>query len=258
MLLVENHFDYPRSVCRWAGEEINKFKLAAQTFIDTCEPKSFNQLDLATGEMVHGFEVPEPPDELLKLSYHIIGDLRNALDQAVHAASVIVGTNHATKTNFPVAETPEGVRRRLESPGFKGIPRELHDKIMSFHPYWQTREHRQGDTILRALLEVANPNKHRVPIRVGFEASPTRIGRTENVNRIHMTQLTKTKVEFCRTPAGQPFELDMDFKASIAFDDGPWLAGKMASVVFRLMQIRVENVIDELEGEVSMIEAARG
>ena len=251
-------FDYPRSVHRWAGEEVNKFKDAAKAFVDSCKPKGFKQLDLATGEMIQGCVLEErAPDELLKIAYHIINDLRNALDQAVHAASLTLGTRYPDKTNFPVVEDASGLLRRLQtSPVCKGVPPELYPVIMSFQPYWQEREGDDGDTIIRALMEAANPNKHRIPIRVGLDISTIAIRTMVGVT-LQVRKITEHKVEIFRVRPGEVPNVDMDIQATVTFDEGRWLKGKMASVVFKLMHDRAGHIIDRLEAETLRILSAR-
>lgn len=118
-------FDEPLSVHRWACDEIEKFKASAQAFVDTYHPELFSELDvLRSGELIHGYKFEEKlPDELRRLGYYVVTNLRNALDQAMHAASVQVGTAKPNKTNFPVGDDAKSLASQLaRSPSYKGIP----------------------------------------------------------------------------------------------------------------------------------------
>jgi len=259
---MREYFEGPLEVLRWGRDEIEKFCASAQAFIDAYQPELYSELDPATGEIASGYLVrEEPPNELRRLGYYVVTNLRNALDQAMHAASLRLGTKHPKKTNFPVAESPDALERQLErSPTYKGIPAELHPAIKCFHPYWEAPEHPDGDTILRALLEVANPNKHRRPVKVWLGPHGVGIRTMTGVKSFQVKRVDENKVELFRTVVGQPFQFDADIEITIAFEDFRWIAGKSAGVVFNLMADRVESIISALRDETDRIlfERAKG
>lgn len=253
---MREYFNGPLEVLGWGREEIEKFCAAAQAFIDTqIPPELYSELDSAKGEVAHGYTFREqPPDDIRRLGRYVISNLRDALDQAMHAASMRIGTKHPKKTNFPVAETALELERRLPTAStYKGIPVELYPVIRSFHPYWETPDNPDGDTILRSLLEVANPNKHWSPVRVAILPHGVGIRTMIGVRSFQIKRVDENKVELFRTPAGVPFKFDADIEVTVAFDGGRWVEGRAAGVVFNLMADKVEAIIHALRDETDAI-----
>lgn len=104
---MREYFEGPLEVLRWDRDEIENFCAAAQAFVDAYKPELYSELDHSAGEAAHGYLVrEEPPNDLRRLGYYVVTNLRNALDQAMHAASLRLETTRPKKTNFPVAELP--------------------------------------------------------------------------------------------------------------------------------------------------------
>jgi len=257
---MREYFDGPLEVLRWGRDEIEKFCVSAQAFVDGYKPELYSEVDFAAGETAHGYIVrEEPPDELRRLGYYVVTNLRNALDQAMHAASLRLGTTREKKTNFPAAESPDNLARQLErNSTYKGIPTELYPVINSFHPYWEAPEHPDGDTILRSLLDVANPNKHRSPVKIALLPHGVGIRAMIAVKSFQVKRVDENKMELFRTVAGHPFKFDADIEITVAFDGGRWIDGKAAGVVFNLMADKVEGIITELRDETDRILLAKG
>lgn len=129
---------------------------------------------------------------------------------------------------------------------------------MEFGPYWETPDDPDGDTILRALLEVANPNKHRNPVKVWLGPHGVGIRTMQGVKSFRVKRVDENKVELFRTGIGQPFQFDADIEITIAFDGGRWIYGRAAGVVFNIMADKVEAIIHRLRDETDRILLAEG
>ena len=162
-MTVEENFSHPLKTARWAKRQIDKFEAAERAFLKKHPGKEFSYVEFATTEVVHGVEfVIRPTDALEEMAYRAVGDLRNALDQAVYAASKSLGVDHPKRANFPVGDSEKHFNRQLEALGgpCRDIPLSLHSKLKSFEPYFPEDGESKGNRLLRALAEMANPNKH--------------------------------------------------------------------------------------------------
>lgn len=250
-------FESSKALLSWAGEEIEEFNREVAQFGNNCEAKEFVQPDLATSEVVHGYKIlTKPPEKVRKLAYRIVNDLRNSLDQSVHAASLLLDTPKPTKTNFPVADTPEGVIRRLASPSCSGIPPELHDKILSFNAFWPAPGHINGNVLLRALLENANPNKHRVAITAGVAHTGLGIHELSPNVTVNVKRVADGKYELFRVPFNQHFNIKMNVEISLMFATRG-LNGLPATIAMEGMARAAQTVLDDLETEALRLASLR-
>ncbi len=106
-----------------------------------------------------------PSVALRKKAYDILSDSRNALDQAVFAASAMftAGTRMGTATYFPLADDSADyetlfVGRKARC---RDVPPEVQDVIRPLKPWW-SGPGETGNDILRTLGKLSGPNKHQV------------------------------------------------------------------------------------------------
>jgi len=254
---VHDQFSAPKKTCRWAVEEIDSFEAAEKAFFDTNPSKEWEHLDYAKCQIVHGIRFTEKPsDELERGAYRIVGDLRNALDQAMYAASKVFETKNLKKSNFPFGESAKDFQNALtaKNGNYRGIPIELHPILTSFQPFWTNEGSPDGNDILRGLTAIANSNKHRVPldIKIGHDLY---IGNSKNVISSGKALVQKGKIELYRTIPDLPYEIEIILKPVIALARIEKLAGKAALATFREMHTIVDGIILGLEEEVLQLRA---
>ena len=255
-MTTEKNFSVPRKTLRWAKEEIDKFEEAEKSFLDENPGKEWKQLDFKTGEMVHGITFPKvPTDDIERGAYRAAGDLRNALDHASYAAAITFIKPPLKYTNFPSGSDSNDFMRRLESPkgSFREIPPEVHAILTSFEPWWRSADNSNGDNLLRGLIEMANPNKHQVPLGVKAQTGMRFYGARGFITGFGTKWDWEGKTELYRTVAGKPFEIDMELEPRIAFAKIGRLSGKPALPTFREMETLVEKIITDLETECGTI-----
>lgn len=245
-------------LCRWAESEIGNFESLRDTFLRENPTKIVQTICTKTcANIIYPADIVMPPevyDGLERLAYRIVGDLRNALDQACHAASVAIGSSNDNKTNFPMATNELDLDKRLSGPkgSFGGIPIELHGKLKDFRPFWNYRDGREGNVKLRTIGKIANPNKHKVPLSVLFSLDAfgieTLFDISLEVNPIH--RISKPdRPEIRWLPTGFRPELKINFYTIIRISDDGVFSKHEAASAFREMLSETKAVIAALSEE---------
>ena len=241
----------------WAKDEIKNFDAAAADFLQSnsnelvAHPTGVGGSFLIVAKQIHA-----PSDDMRRAAYRIVSDLRNALDQATHQASIKLGTNKPEKTNFPIGDTEIYVVRQLAATAgpWCGIPIQLHPKLLSFKPHF---ENGRGDLILRVLGQLANSNKHKIPLRTMTNLASVQINTAIGVDfwfgktgRI----ISDDEIEILNIiPTSYNYKVEIDVKFRIIISENELIVDRSAGEIFKEMASRVELIISELDAEVSSL-----
>lgn len=233
-------------------KEIDKFERAERAFFQKNPGKEWTYLEFATGQMVHGIEFTARPTETMEKAAHfaVIG-LRNTLDQGVYAATRALGSTSPKYTGFPVAETKKELERRILAPKgqYRDIPAKLHAKLVGIWAFRTENEKPDGNPLLRALTEMANPNKHHLPLGIECQTGMRLYGMRGGIISVGTRWNWEGRTELYRTVPGVPFEFDMQLEPRIAFGKVAGMAGKPVTSTLREMHAMVAEIIIQLEGE---------
>lgn len=243
----------------WAKDQIAEFKKAVTAYLAS-DPTELRSIPTGNGAnfTVILKQTKSISDDMRRSAYRIVSDLRNALDQATFAACGEVGTKFPHKCNFPVGENLTDLKKRLSNPkgSYRGIPAELHPKICSFKPYWgaENDSDGEGDTILRTLTDLANPNKHRVPMRTGIDTAGLGILTAQGVGISYSSlnrTISNTEVKILDVTVHRPdYRLEINVGIRIILSNAPTVAHLEAVSIFDSMAERVEEIIAGLQSEV--------
>jgi hypothetical protein len=253
-------FSAPRKALRWAHDEIDNFQKGMRAFFDEHSSNKFNEFNALDGFVIYGILIPKnPSDDLQRSAYRIVTDLRNALDYTTHAASAALRerAKPGRKTKnayFPFGESGKDFAIALSSSKgrYRDIPVELHPTITAFKPYWASADDPEGDSLLRALPLLANPNKHEVPLDVDIGLGAgirTMMGVAQMGGRWH----GDNKLELYRVLPGQQFRVEMDLAYSLAVPKTKGLASRNAIDVFDELHGKIGRIVSALETETARL-----
>lgn len=245
-------FTGPKALCRWAREEICTLKIAVHKFIKENPGTEFTELNDLTGVTTYGRKIPQQvTDDIARAAYRAVNELRNALDQAVFAASCILTDGDVKKAAFPFADTRKQVANSLaggKAVNYREIPRKLHPKLISYKPWFADDNGNDGNDILRSLGVIANPNKHILPITVELAPSHKVFGFQGNIIWLGNENRGNGEVELFKYFPGIPFKCDTIFDIEISFADAARLTGKP-------ILSALDELVDMVNGIVRGIEA---
>lgn len=253
---VDAHFLHPLKTCRWAKKQIGQFEASERAFFKDNPGKEFSYVEFVTTQWVHGVEFSvRPTDELEEQAYRAVGDLRNSLDQAIYAACKSLGVDDPKRANFPIGDGKKHFERQLASTGgpYRDIPVAPHPKISGFMPYPPETENAEGNSLLRALAEMANPNKHHLPLGVEVQTGMKFYGSSGGVISVGTKWDWKGRTELYRRIPGVPYEIKMELEPRIAFGQVAGMAGKPVSRTLREMLPMVECIIGDLKTETNRL-----
>lgn len=249
---VDAHFSHPLKTSRWAEKQINKFEGAERAFFETHPGREFSYVEFATKQWVHCIEFTDrPTEELEEQAYRAVGDLRNALDQAMYAACKSLGVEDPKRANFPVGDTKIHFERQLASRSgpYRDIPIRLHPKLASYEPFPPENEDAEGNPLLRALAEMANPNKHHLPLGIEVQTGMRCYGVQGGIISLGTKWDWKGRTELYRRIPGMPYKIDMQLEPRIAFGQVAGMAGKPVTRSLREMLSMVQGIIAGLKAE---------
>jgi hypothetical protein len=256
--VAEDPFNGPKSLCRWAGEEIDHFETVEKAFFDEDPGSKTENLNYATGEVIHKLVFTTPlPDNLRRSAYRIVNDLRNALDQAMYSASKELGGLRLKYVAFPFGEDGRDFRKQIARTDrrapYQDIPSKLHPLLKSFRPYHSVDGGEDGNDVLRSLARIANPNKHIVPLGICTSASARFYGARGVLISIGNRQSAENEIELYRSVFGKPLEIDYRPEPHIGLENAGPLTGQPALATFREMLTIVNGIVFGLEAEVARL-----
>lgn len=210
------------------------------------------------GERVTYIRFTEQPGKAIrKPAYRLTTDLRNALDQAMHAASVTVGTCYPKQTNFPSGDNLKDFESNLTSvkSRFRGIPAIFHDKLKRLQIFPFDPKSGKGNRLLFGLFTLANDNKHRIPLKAAIDYS--RFGVNEMIDcEFHIETQEEGNLIILRTiPTGKNPSLKGIVEAFVTFTDV--FAGDEVCGIFQDLVKITARIVFGLEWETERILAAR-
>jgi hypothetical protein len=143
-------------------------------------------------------DVGAVPDELEAAAIVIIGSLRSALDKAVHAAALVLGSDDLKKAPFPFGDSAVQFATQLASKKgpWIGIPKQLHQYFIDLGP------HPDKTPLLKEFGEVSNPAKHEAILTIDAYMNGIGIGSGTGSAVFTSTRQVwdekKSELEFCR------------------------------------------------------------
>lgn len=251
---MASRLDDARTTLRWAMDEVEDFKRETAAFLAARPYRLAHRWTVPRLVLVLSVEDFQPlPEAVRKHASRAITELRHALDQAAHAASVALGTAHPRKTMFPSGDTPEAVAAMLATGQSSGIPPALHPVFESFRVHWPG-DNLPGNLILRGLIALANPTKHQAPLRpevgqganiyeiIGFKGT-FRAGQLAE-GRLDFATLTVEDPAHHRVAAAPKFHLTIGIPGHFHAAANPW---------FDQAGAEVAHVLDALDAELDRL-----
>jgi hypothetical protein len=248
-------FSSPKRLCRWAYEEICNFERAEEAFFDKNAYDIVPILDgppVMTPILIYRLRTKKrASDEIERSAYRVVGDLRNALDQAVSSAVEATGASRGKYTNFPFAVTEVDFNRRLASlkGAFRDIPADLHPLLHSFEPFVLKENGSHGNELLCFLNEIANPNKHQLTLEVGINLGTFTIW-TETQMRIELLlrRISDTEFDLFRgVPEGPDPQVHFGATPAFFIKHGSAHAKKGAANVLSELHKLTESIVLKIE-----------
>lgn len=157
-------FESAQFLVAWAKSQFDELETLINTFVNSNPATVVKEFNSKRGlyEAKVRFE-PLPP-RIRGLANNIIKDLRDALDQATHAASFLITGKPGRQTHFPFGNSPDDFDTAITKNLCKGIPVELYPILRGFQPYPTGDAWNGGDNFLRLLGRVSGPHKHRITV----------------------------------------------------------------------------------------------
>jgi hypothetical protein len=158
-------FESPKLLLDGAKESIHEFEVACGAFIQSEPYRIVEEIDPQTGGKLvklrfeGGF-----PSKMRLAAYHVVNDLRNALDQALCDGAQTLGLADVSHVHFPMGKDRDDFDREIRR-RTKGIDGALIAYVT------QLDVHAGGNSELWALGRMAGPNKHRRVLAISRGAS---------------------------------------------------------------------------------------
>jgi hypothetical protein len=256
-MTIEAAFRSARKICKWANSEIQNFGIAQAAF-GANKPYEIISENHVTSGVITGVSfkaklIANIGEELEIAAYRVVTDLRNVLDQAVFAAANVIGTSNPKYASFPFALSEHDFKRRLASVNgtFRGIPVSLHPKLTSFRPFMVQDDGSDGNKILCALNDMANPNKHQVALETRLVPHGIRFKTLKNMNAFSdIKRISDTEYNILRAYiTGRNPQIDFNTEANIFIKEAGPFTNKPAFAVFKELHALVEGILTEIEEE---------
>ncbi len=267
----KNHFSFPEKLVQLSKIESNKIELLCEEFAGNKSYKTiFRETDPLTGERVQKLKfICEPPEDISIGSYRVLCDLRHALDKATHAASVMIGTLHSKKTNFPIRDSKanfEGAWNAGTKSPYRGIPDDLRPYIEELQPYPTGSNSLKGNDTLHLFCCAANAEKHQISATPAITLSE--VGINAPYGPVNMTCIRFMSSKEWRANSNGEFELfrtafpvkdrfQIYVPTFVAFDLGSAVAGMDIPSTLRDFASIVEGIVLGLKTETDRIIFAR-
>ncbi|MEL6583117.1 MAG: hypothetical protein AAFQ36_04735 [Pseudomonadota bacterium] len=167
---VEDPFESSEFLLRRARVHFDNFEKAAAEYLNSDAYTVWHELNETTGlKEVKLKIVREFPEDLRGYASDAIKNIKDALDQAMSAASYVVSGKRSKRTHFPFGEDADDLENSLsrrKAGQCKGIPEELFPAIRYIRPYPH-----EGDRFrLKLLQKVSGPHKHSVSLALGIDS----------------------------------------------------------------------------------------
>lgn len=280
--MVSDAFESAKFLIKLAGRHARDFDLLANKFLESQPYAVWADYDAET--RVHEVRVKiirEFPEELRGYASDAVKNIRDALDQAMSAATLVMTGKRSREAHFPFGTSATDLENSLwteadrnavpkarKTRNCRGIPEELFPFIRRVKPY----PHDGDQWALKALQKVSGPHKHGVALALGSTRAPAYAGiakveikgvsydRVPQDITVIFHKWSPSETEFIVTtitglPADGNPEFNMPFH--IAFDH-PELQNVPASTLIQRWGQRTDGIISGLEKTVAMLVAERG
>lgn len=186
--------------------------------------------------------------------FNIATELRAALDHAVYAASVTVGTHPSpTDTAFPFQDDLSGLTREMEK-RCRGVPSDIQAVLWNLKPYkagnealWRLNKLRNFKDHRRLIVPVVEPVQNRLQVQItrhkgetsapNLTFPPSQAGAADN------------EFIFLRLPPGFDAKYDLNLSFEIVFGEVPNLEGYNVVSLLRQSAQAVDDAIRALENK---------
>jgi hypothetical protein len=151
----DNPFYSPRLLIADARDDIYSLNEAVRDFVKHQETL-ISYFDLEQRLYVHTVQFGKPlSPKLPVLMRKAVGSLRSALDQAVYASAITLGSRRLVSTNFPFADTAQGLEGEIKR-RCRDVAPEIVALLRAFQPY------QGGNVTLWTLNKLRNIKEHRL------------------------------------------------------------------------------------------------
>lgn len=111
---LEERFESPEHLIAWADEEIAQLEGQLDAFRESNPYRFVREADPKTRKNTLKLKaIKSLPLSVRGRASNIIKNLRDALDQAVFAASAYITGNESNQTHFPFGESPDDLEKSL-------------------------------------------------------------------------------------------------------------------------------------------------
>lgn len=161
---MSDPFESAEFSIRRANKHSLEFARLAQDFVESDSHEVFTEFNADTGlnEVKVKFLKPIPED-LRGVASDAIKNIRDALDQAMSAATLVVSGKRTNRAHFPFGESADDLENSLsrkKAGQCKGIPEALYPILREIRPY----PHEGDQFRLKLLQKVSGPHKHSVAL----------------------------------------------------------------------------------------------
>lgn len=246
---MSHFFDTSKYSIARAKHHISDFERQSCEFFATDPYSRVVEVEPDTREKIHKVKLTKPmPVALPAIASDAVNNLRSALDHAVYGITLASGVS---RTYFPFADNAANFQNAVKG-RCKELPKEIVDLLCAFQPY------KEGNTLLWALNELSNTNKHAIICPVALVSSGLDIKRGGFIGSgwsisMPVWNRTKNEMEIFRVSEGCTAQMDFDFTTYIAISDVEFLDGQPADIILNQFVRIVEGIVMALEVEACRI-----
>ena len=252
-------FESPKLLIDGAKTSILDFKSECESFIQGCTYDTIVHIDPNTREQVVKcrFHNRVPP-KMRVPAYHIVCDLRHALDQAVCDGALVLGRANAKGVYFPFGLTPKNLDDETKVKT-KAVNPDLVTFIRGFNAHYG------GDDLLYSLSALAGPNKHQRILRISLDSGGALFGGSGQPWRLTVSSGDKiginkwnelrNELEFCRFGPNTHGNIDVSPVVQIVLGTGEPPLSSPAATVLDALASKVESIVLGIEAETARLKA---
>jgi hypothetical protein len=216
----EDPFRFAWEGIEHAQRRINELEWEATAWINSKPCARVVETDPDSAQEVHKIKVVKPmPVGLSHIAFDAGNSLRAALDRAGSAVANAIKPG-SERGKFPFADTSEKLSGKRTRPkgGSHDLPEEIFDVMVSFQPY------KRGNTLLWAVNQLANANKHAVVVPIVMTNGFLVVNRgpglvTHRKGGVIEWDPVKQEMELFATLPGYGPNYQLDFTAYIIIGD---------------------------------------
>jgi hypothetical protein len=246
----ENHFYSPRLLLADGRGATHRLNAAVGEFLARSGRFHVPRFDLEKRRYVHKVQFEEPlPQQFPVFVRNIAGSLRSALDHAVYASALSLGSPNLKATKFPFGDTPDQLENDIRR-NCRGVAPGIIAILKDFRPY------KGGNDDLWALNKLRNVKEHRLlvapplaggmmyPIEIAgkklrlLDTGPVDDGQWDDVNKT---------LTFQTLPLSDHIEKKLTF--FLIFGDIEGVAGEHLIPKLEAFALIVEDCVDRIEEE---------